>query len=102
MPSVDRQQDLADAAEEELARACELGWRDLSQVTPWGDTYEGFTPAGRSAQFERNYLWVDEAKGDICVEVVVYQPEAYERGVRLTRVIPRRDSTKTEMMGDQE
>ena len=34
--------------------------------------------------------------------VVVYQPEAYERGVRLTRVIPRRDSTKTEMMGDQE
>ena len=102
MPSVDRQQDLADAAEEELARACELGWRDLSQVTPWGDTYEGFTPAGRSAQFERNYLWQIEPKGDIVVEVVVYQPQAYERGVRLSRTIPRRDSTKTEMMGDQE
>ncbi len=102
MPSVDRQMDLADAAEEELARACDLGWRDLSQVTPWGDTYEGFTPAGRSACFERNYLWELEPKGDIVVEVVVYQPEAYERGVRLSRTIPRQAPSEQHMTGDQE
>lgn len=102
MPSVDRQRDLADAAEEELARACGLGWRDLSQVTPWGDTYEGFTPAGRSACFERNYLWESEPKGDIVVEVVVYQPEAYERGVRLSRTIPRHAPSEQHMTGDQE
>ena len=101
MPSVDRQMDLAEAAEEELIRACDLGWRELSQVTPWGDTYEGFTPAGRSAQFERNYLWVADPQGDIVVEVIVYQPQAYERGVRLSRTIPRH-STNTAMMGDQE
>jgi len=89
MPSLDRQADLQEAAEEELGRACDLGWPDLSKVTPWGDTYEGFTPAGRSALFERNYLWQGAAGGDICVEVVVYQPEAYERGVRLLRLIAR-------------
>ena len=97
MPSVDRQMDLAEAAEEELVRACDLGWRELSQVTPWGDTYEGFTPAGRSACFERNYLWVDQPGGDILVEVVVYQPHAYEQGVRKSRPIPQPDIT-----GDQE
>ena len=55
-----------------------------------------------AACFERNYLWAAEPLGEICVEVVVYQPQAYERGVRLTRIIARRDSTKTEMTGDQE
>jgi hypothetical protein len=89
MPQVDRQADLREAAEEELERACEMGWRELVKVTPWGDTYEGFTPAGRSAQFERNYLWVEEPGYDICVEVTVYQPEAYEKGVKLTRVLTR-------------
>ena len=97
MPSLDRQMDLAEAAEEELVRACDLGWRELFQVTPWGDTYEGFTPAGRSACFERNYLWVDQPGGDIVVEVVVYQPQAYEQGVRQSRPIPKPDIT-----GDQE
>jgi hypothetical protein len=92
MARIDRQADLQEAAEEELERAATLGWRELSSLTPWGDTYEGFTPAGRTALFERNYLWQGEAGGDICIEVVVYQPEAYERGVRLTRLAPRRSS----------
>ena len=89
MPQIDRQADLREAAEEELERACEIGWRELVKVTPWGDIYEGFTPAGRSAQFERNYLWKDDAGQDICVEVTVFQPEAYEKGVKLTRVLTR-------------
>ena len=38
--------DLAAAADEELDRACDLSWRDLSGIIPWGDSYEGVTPAG--------------------------------------------------------
>jgi hypothetical protein len=36
--------DLTAAAEDEAERACTLGWRQLSAHTPWGDTFEGFTP----------------------------------------------------------
>ena len=82
-------EDLAAAARDEIERACTLGWRDLAAHTPWGDTFEGFTPDGREVAFERSYLWEEEAGGDIRVEVVVYPPQAYESGVRLTRVIRR-------------
>lgn len=81
--------DLRAAAEDELQRACTLGWRELSAHTPWGDTFEGFTPQGREVCFERNYLWEGEAGGDIHVEIVVYPPTAYEAGVRLTGLIVR-------------
>jgi hypothetical protein len=81
--------DLEDAAREELERACTLGWRQLVAHTPWGDTFEGFTPAGREVCFERSYLWDGEAGGDIRVEVTVYEPRAYEEGVSLTRSIVR-------------
>ena len=77
------------AAEEELAAACTLGWRALSKVTPWGDTFEGFTPDGREVCFERSYLWEAEQGGDIRVEVTVYEPRSYEEGVRLNRSIRR-------------
>jgi hypothetical protein len=80
--------DLTAAAEEEIARACTLGWRQVAAVTPWGDTFEGFTSGGREVCFERAYLWEGEKGGDIRVEVTVYEPQAYEEGVRLTRVIP--------------
>jgi hypothetical protein len=82
--------DLEEAAREELERACTLGWRELSAHTPWGDTYEGFTPEGREVAFERSYLWDGEPGGDIRVEVAVYEPRAYEEGVRLNRTIARR------------
>ena len=81
--------DLQEAAIEEIDRACTLGWRELSRHTPWGDTYEGFTPAGREVCFERSYLWEGEAGGDIRVDVNVYEPRAYEEGVRLHRTMPR-------------
>jgi hypothetical protein len=80
--------DLAAAAEEELGRACTLGWRELSAHTPWGDTFEGFTPEGRAVCFERAYLWDGPPGGDIRVEITVYEPQAYEAGVRLARAIP--------------
>ena len=83
------EEDLESAAQEELERALSLGWRQLAGLTPWGDTYEGFTPAGREVCFERSYLWEGEAGGDIRVEVNVYEPHAYEEGARLTRSIGR-------------
>lgn len=81
--------DLEAAAREELERACTLGWKALAAHTPWGDTFEGFTPDGREACFERNYLWEHEAGGDIRVEVNVYEPRAHEEGVSLSRTIVR-------------
>jgi hypothetical protein len=81
--------DLEAAAREEIERACTLGWRQLAEHTPWGDTFDGFTPAGREVCFERSYLWEGEAGGDIRVEVNVFEPQAYEQGVRLTRSIRR-------------
>ena len=84
--------DLEEAAREELARACTLGWRQLAQHTPWGDTFEGFTPEGREVCFERSYLWEGEVGGDIRVEVNVYEPHAFEEGFRLARSIAREAS----------
>ncbi len=82
-------QDLEDAALEEIDRACTLGWKELSKLTPWGDTFEGFTPAGKAVSFERSYLWEGEPGGDIRVEVNVYEPRSFEEGARLTRSIAR-------------
>ncbi len=81
--------DLEEAAREELERACTLGWKELSAHTPWGDTFEGFTRAGREVAFDRSYLWEGEPGGDIRVEVTVYEPRAYEEGVRLNRILAR-------------
>jgi hypothetical protein len=81
--------DLTAAAVDELDRAMTLGWKQLADHTPWGDTFEGFTPDGRDVCFERTYLWEAETGGDIRVEVTVFEPRAYESGVKLTRSIPR-------------
>ncbi len=82
--------ELLAAAEEELAAAASLSWRELSRLTPWGDSYEGFGPAGGPVVFERSYLWREDAGGDILCEVTVYRgPSRYDRGVRLSRIIPR-------------
>jgi hypothetical protein len=81
--------DLTAAAVDEIDRAMTLGWKELSRHTPWGDTFEGFTPEGREVCFERTYLWEGETGGDIRVEVTVFESRAYEDGVKLTRTIPR-------------
>jgi len=81
--------DLAEAARDEMERALTLGWRELARHTPWGDTFEGFTPDGRAVCFERSYLWEAARGGDIRVEVHVYESRSYEAGVRLTRAIRR-------------
>ena len=83
-------EDLTAMAEDELMAACRLGWRELSAVLPWGDAYDGFSPAGRQVTVERSYLWAQDPGGDILCEVVVYGgPSRYEEGVRLERLIAR-------------
>jgi len=84
--------DLEAAAREELTQACDLGWRALSPCTPWGDTFEGFSPQGRPVRFERNYMWEDSPGGDIRVEVHVYEPRAFEAGVRLVQTLIQQQS----------
>jgi hypothetical protein len=64
--------ELEEMAEDELARALTLSWRELSRLVPWGDTYEGFAPSGRAVQVERNYLWAEGEGGDILCEVAVF------------------------------
>ena len=88
------QDDLNAAANEELELAAALGWRQLAALTPWGDTYEGFTPQGRAVCFERSYLWEGEQAADIRVEVTVYEPKSFEEGVRLSRSIRRETGWK--------
>ena len=80
--------DLAALAEDELARALTLSWRELEPITPWGDAYDGFTPAGRQVTVERSYLWADVPGGDILCEIAVYGgPSRWDEGARLSRRI---------------
>ena len=82
--------DLAAMAEDELARALTLEWRELAGVIPWGDSYEGISPAGRNVMIDRSYIWRAEAGGDILVEVAVYGgPSRYDAGEHASAVIAR-------------
>ena len=80
--------DLAAMAADELERALTLGWRELSAILPWGDAYEGFSPAGRQVTVERSYLWAEVAGGDILCEVSVYGgPSRWDEGAQATGLI---------------
>ncbi len=82
--------DLKAMAEDELRRALELSWRDLSKITPWGDDFEGISPAGRNVVVERAYVWKAEEGGDIQCEVRVYVNTAlYDQGAAVNAVVPR-------------
>ena len=83
-------EDLTEMAVDELARALTLSWRSLSGVTPWGDSFDGVTPAGREVTVERSYLWLSEEGGDILCEVNVFTGETrWDDGARLSSVIAR-------------
>lgn len=81
--------DLEAAAEEELRHASGITWRELSRVMPWGDTYDGFSPGGRSICFERAYVWADQPGGDILCEVTAFEAERFEAGAKRTLLIRR-------------
>ncbi|USQ98600.1 hypothetical protein [Caulobacter sp. RL271] len=77
-------------ARDELSRAVTLSWRDLKAIVPWGDTFEGVSPAGRYVEVERSYIWASEEGGDILCEVTVYGgPSRYDAGERVSRIISR-------------
>lgn len=63
--------ELTEMAQEELNAACALTWPELKRITPWGDTFEGFSPSGRTVEVERRYLWALDPAGAIVVEVEV-------------------------------
>ena len=89
-PDTPSDPDLDAAADDELSRALTLSWAELARVTPWGDTFEGFSPANRPVLMERNYLWADGPGGDILCEVAVFPnavlyDHASRRSARVSR-----------------
>ena len=77
-------------AEDELRRALDLSWRALRDVVPWGDTFDGVSPAGRNVQVERSYVWASEPGGDMLCEVRVYATAPlYDAGEAVSRVIAK-------------
>ena len=84
------QEDLDAMAADELERALTLPWTDLAKITPWGDAFDGFTPAGRQVTVERSYIWAEGVGGDILCEINVYGgPSRWDEGVRVSRVIAK-------------
>jgi hypothetical protein len=81
--------DLLEMAEDELARALSLSWRALSTVAPWGDSFEGVSPAGRGVTVERAYLWRAAPGGDILCEVSVGETGVRAEAVRVSALIER-------------
>ncbi|PZU73709.1 MAG: hypothetical protein DI531_09065 [Brevundimonas sp.] len=69
MPAPD--DELTLMANEELDAACAMPFVELKKITPWGDSYEGFAPSGRTVEIERRYLWAVEPEGGVIVEVEV-------------------------------
>ena len=82
--------DLLAMAQDELDRAGSLKWRDLAAIVPWGDEFEGVSPAGRDVLAARSYLWAEGEGGDILCEVTVYGgPSRYDKGETVSRIIPK-------------
>jgi hypothetical protein len=82
--------DLMAMAQDELTRACTLQWRELAKITPWGDEFEGVSPAGRNVLAARSYLWAADEGGDILVEVTVYGGASrYDQGAQASRLIKK-------------
>lgn len=80
--------DLAAMAEDELGRALTLRWRDLAGIIPWGDSFDGISPAGRNVTVERSYLWAAAEGGDILCEVMVYGgPSRWAQGAKASAEI---------------
>ncbi len=86
--STDR--DLEALADEELAQAVAIDWRQMAPLVPWGDTFAGVSPGNLTVQLSRSYLWADQPGGDILVEVRAYLDEAhYDYGARRSALIRR-------------
>ena len=87
MPASD--DELTQMANEELDAACAMPFVEVRKITPWGDSYEGFAPSGRTVEIERRYLWAVEPEGGVIVEVEV-RDRAARTGARGPRPADRR------------
>ena len=82
--------DLLAMARDELASALRLDWRALSKVTPWGDSFEGISPAGRNVTVETAYIWQAQPGGDILCEITVFGGESrFDQGEKAGAVVAR-------------
>lgn len=71
--------ELTRMAEDEMDLARRLSWKELVRVTPWSDTYMAVSAAGLDVEMERNYIWVDDSRQAIRVEIwarSVHPPKA--------------------------
>ena len=73
-------------AQEELNAACAMTWPELRRIIPWGDSFEGFAPSGRTVERERRYLWALDPEGAIIVEVEV-RDDAAREGVEARAIL---------------
>ncbi len=82
------EEELALMALEELEAACDLPWKELKAITPWGDSFEGFAPSGREVEVERRYLWASDGSGGVLVEVEVRAlPDRERLGAEVSQLI---------------
>ena len=87
--------DLLEMARDELARALRLDWRALAKVTPWGDSFEGISPAGRNVIVETAYIWQADPGGDILCEVTVFGGESrFDAGEKASHVIEKEGAAR--------
>ena len=63
------EQDLAEMAKDEMSLAQRMSWRELIRVTPWSDAYVAMSSSGAEVEIQRSYIWVDDAKQSIRVEI---------------------------------
>ena len=62
--------ELTRMAEEEMDLARRLSWKEMLRVTPWSDTYVALSGAGLEVEMQRTYLWADDTKSAIRVEII--------------------------------
>lgn len=61
--------ELTRMAEDEMELARRMSWHELMRVTPWSDTYVASSAAGPGVEIERRYVWVDDSRKAIHIEV---------------------------------
>ena len=82
--------ELTRMAEEEMDLARRLSWKELIRVTPWSDSYTAFSGAGLEVEMRRTYLWADDARAAIRVEITARSLHApHSEAIEVATVTPK-------------